>query len=140
MKSENVILPSYKDIAQYRFEITLNNEFQLILIDSQVTIGIRIPYRKILIQTLSRLLLTLPQVNETHFPLTLKIADGLDGSGSHQIYNQLQESVNFNTKKFIIFAFKLFSIKDSSDCKIWQHSTKLRFSNPAHSISCNEGK
>ena len=122
LKSENVILPSYKDIAQYRSEITLNNEFQLILNDNQVTIGIRIPYRKILIQTLSRLLLTLPQVNETHFPLTLKIADGLDGSGSYQMYNQLQESVNFNTKNFIIFAFKLLSIKDSYNCQIWQNT------------------
>ena len=122
MKSENVILPSYKDIAQYRSEITLNNEFQLILNDNQVTIGIRIPYRKILIQTLSRLLLTLPQVNETHFPLTLKIADGLDGSGSYQMYNQLQESVNFNTKNFIIFAYELLSIKDSYNCQIWQNT------------------
>ena len=122
LKSENVILPSYKDITQYRSEITLNNEFQLILNDNQVTKGIRIPYRKILIQNLSRLLLTLPQVNESHFPLTLKIADSLDGSGSYQMYNELQESVIFNTKNFIIFAFKVGSIKDSSNCQIWQNT------------------
>ena len=40
----------------------------------------------------------LPQVFETNFPHTLQISDGLDGSGSHQIYNQRQESVNFNPK------------------------------------------
>ena len=69
-------------------------------------------------QTLTRLLSTLPNLNANQFPLQLGISDGLDGSGSHQIYNQLQESVHFNSKN-LLFAFKLLSIKDSSDNDVW---------------------
>ena len=47
-------------------------------------------------QTISRLLQTLSPVMDIQFPLTFTASDGLDGSGSHQIYNQLQETQQFN--------------------------------------------
>ena len=87
------------------------------------TIEISISYRKFLKQTITRLLTTLPNLNTDQFPLTLKISDGLDGSGSHQVYNQLQESEQFNSKNFLIFAFKLLSIQDSSQRDIWVNIT-----------------
>ena len=49
-------------------------------------------------------------MHETQFPLSIKISDGLDGSGSHQVYNQFQESPSINTKNLLLFAFKIISI------------------------------
>ena len=109
-------------VALHRAEITLANDLQYVYNLTQVTVGICIAYRMMLKQTLTRLLSTLPNLNDSQFPLALRISDGLDGSGSHQIYNQLQESVHFNTKNFWLFAFKLLSIKDSSDNDVWINS------------------
>ena len=119
-KSENVILPPYLEISSYRTEITLAKELQFVQ-NNNVTVGVRLPYQDILRQTISRLIGTLPNINQNQFPLSVKISDGLDGSGSHQIYNHVQatELENFNTKNFILFAFKIISIKDFSDDQIW---------------------
>ena len=53
------------------------------------------------------------------FPLTLRISDGLDGSGSHQIYNQLSTITNPQSKNFLLFAFKLLSINDHLEREVW---------------------
>ncbi|KAI6659668.1 hypothetical protein LOD99_14591 [Oopsacas minuta] len=47
--------------------------------------------------------------------------DGLDGSGSHQVYNQIQESPDIGSKNFILFAFKLLAIHDSANKFIWEN-------------------
>ena len=119
LKADSVLLPAYKDVALYRTEITLANELQYISNSDQVVTGITIPYQLLLRQTVSRLLSTLPNLNDDQYPLILRVSDGLDGSGSHQIYNQLQTSVNFSTKNFLLFAFKLLSIRDTSDREVW---------------------
>ena len=119
LKANSFFLPPYKLVALHRAEITLANDLQYVSNSNQITIGIYASYRMMLKQTVVRLLSTLPQLNNDQFPLALRISDGLDGSGSHQIYNQLQESIQFNSKNFLLFAFKILSIKDSSDCDIW---------------------
>ena len=55
-----------------------------------VTIGIGISYKFILSQTILRLLETIPILEDSSYPLSVKISDGLDSSGSHEIYNQFE--------------------------------------------------
>ena len=74
-------------------------------------------------QTISRLLQTLSPVMDIQLPLTFTASDGLDGFGSHQIYNQHQETPQFNCKSFILFAFKPLSIRDCNDNLIWSSQT-----------------
>ena len=47
------------------------------------------------------------------------MADGLDGSGSHIIYNQI--SSNTSTKNYILFCFKPISITTNSGQIAWQN-------------------
>ena len=122
-KSEGVIFAKYKDISQFRSQITLDKEFILILNTTELPIGIGISYISIMRQTISRLLQTLSPVMDIQFPLTFTASDGLDGSGSHQIYNQLQETQQFNCKSFILFAFKPLAIRDCNDNLIWSNQT-----------------
>ena len=120
LEEDNVILPAYKDVAVYRSEIILGNVIQYYTRNSeQVIIGVIISYHLLLKQTVLRLFSTLTNLNSFQFPLTLRISDCLDGSGSHQIYNQLSTITNLQSKNFLLFAFKLLSIKDHLDCEVW---------------------
>ena len=47
------------------------------------------------------------------YTLTLIISDGLFGFGSHKIYKQFEGIPQFNTKNFILFAYKVVSIIES---------------------------
>ena len=69
--------------------------------------------------TTERLLELNPVPQESQFPITLTIADGLDGSGSHRIYNQAPTNSNLSTKSFILFAFKALSLIDKTGKEIW---------------------
>ena len=91
-KSDNIIFPKYEEISQYRVDITLAKEFIFIRNVSEAPIGVGLSYISVIKQTISRLLESLPTDSEFEFPLTFSGTDGLDGSGSHQVYNQVQES------------------------------------------------
>ena len=84
-----------------------------------VSIGIVIPYSNLVSLTTERLLQLNPVPQEYQFPITLTIADGLDGSGSHRIYNQAPTNSNLSTKSFILFAFKALSLIDKTGKQIW---------------------
>ena len=64
-----------------------NSEFIFIRNVSDAPMGVGISYISIIKQTISRLLESLPTNSEFEFPLTISATDGLDGSGSHQVYN-----------------------------------------------------
>ena len=64
---------------------------------------------------------SLNESNKFIYPLTLIISDGLDGSGSHKIYNQQHGGTSFETKNYILFAFKLLSLKDVSGQPLWDN-------------------
>ena len=51
---------------------------------------------------------------ESQFPLNVTIADCLDGSGSHRIYNQVNIHPDLSTNSFILFGFKLLNILDNN--------------------------
>ena len=100
----DVKLPSYKLVSQYRKEITLINELEIIRDTEGMSIGTCVSYHSILGLTIQRLLLTLDPVSHS---LKVKISDGIDGSESHQIYNQQSNNPGLSTQTFILFGFKV---------------------------------
>ena len=122
-KSEDIIFPSYSKLAEYRKDAVLVNELTYVNNVHNVTIGISLSYRRILFQSLLRLFQSLPPIVDSEFPLSVKIADSLDGSGCHQIYNHYQLNPTPSSKNFILFAFKILSIQNSSNIQIWKNNS-----------------
>ena len=122
-KTENFIFHTYNDISEYRSQVVLSNELKFISSSvDEDSIGIAISYKVLLHHTITRLLESIDE-SEFVYPLTVKISDGLDGSGSQKIYNQQHGSTNFDTKNYILFAFKLLSLKDYSGKLLWENET-----------------
>ena len=88
--SERFSFPAYKNIASFRSDITLTNEVK-VMNNHGYLIGVGESYSKLLHKTIERILMIIQPVNDCQFPLTLFIADGLDGLGSHRIYNQINQ-------------------------------------------------
>ena len=86
-----------------------------------LTVGASYPYIEMIQHTTERILQTIV-VNQDQYPMEVEIADGLDGSGSHRIYNQINNNPNFTTKNFLLFAFKVLSIKDRNNATLWHNS------------------
>ena len=103
-QSENVILHSYDKVSIYRNIIVL---------------CVSISYQKIVHQTIIRILETNAAVPQ--FPISIKIVDGLDGSGSHQMYSQYHSNVNLSTQNYILFAFRVTSITDCNNNSIYSN-------------------
>ena len=120
-KPEDIIFSPYNKISDYRASIIHPSSFLEILNFSGVTVGVGISYSCILKQTVLRQLETLPQILDSQYPITVKISDGLDGSGCHKIYNQFDGIPKFNTKNFILFGFKVLSVHDSSSTNVWSN-------------------
>ena len=116
-KTEGIIFPTYKKVASFRSDISLSNRIKLIECDGQ-TIGAGYSYFEIIKHTTERIL-KMFTVDPSQYPIELEIADGLDGSGSHRIYNQISNNPNFTTKNFLLFAFKVLSIKDRNSATLW---------------------
>ena len=60
-------------------------------------------------------------LHDAEYPLTAKLTDGLDGSGSLTIYNQKQIHPDLTTKNFLLFSLKILWIKDSSGNTLWRN-------------------
>ena len=99
--SERFSFPAYKNIASFRSDITLTNEVKVIN-NHGYSIGVGVSYSKLLHKNIERILMIIQPVNDCQFPLTLCIADGLDGSGSHRIYNQINQNPNLHRKSYIL--------------------------------------
>ena len=123
-KTENFVFPTYNDIFEYRSQIVLTSDLKFISTPvDEHSIGIAISYKVLLHHTIVRLLESINESDKFVYPLRLKVSDGLDGSGSHKIYNQQHGSPTFNTKNYILFAFKLLSLKDVSGMLLWENET-----------------
>lgn len=111
-RTEDIVFPSYNHLASYRNEVGLLN--RIAVVNKDLTpVGVSISYQEIVSHTLKRLLSMIKITDPTEYPLTLTIADGTDGSGSHRIYNQQTPSPNISTKNFLLFGFKVLSITNS---------------------------
>ena len=121
-KSEQINFPSYSQLAECRNNAVLVNELEYIRNVQNFTIGIALSYRRILFQTLSRLFLTLSPFTHSEFALFVKIADGLDGFGSHQIYSQYELNPAPSRKNYILSAFKMLSFENSTNSIVWRNN------------------
>ena len=88
-----------------------------------LSIGTSVSYHSILSLTIQRLLSTLDPVPDSHYPLKVKISDGLGGSGCHQTYNQQSNSSLLSTK--------LSFCSDSKYCQLQTH-LEMTYSITAH--------
>ena len=79
-----------------------------------------VPYAQFIRHTFCRIISTLPSFSTEDFPLRFQIADGLDGSGSHTVYNQ--PNTNTDTKSYILFCFKAVHIVNSSGKELWRNN------------------
>ena len=84
---DDIIFPSYSKVADLRNLVILRPSKSLYP-DPVKPIGIYTPYSLQVQQTLERILSTVDSPTSEDFPLTFRIADGLDSSGCHTIYNQ----------------------------------------------------
>ena len=112
-----LFFPGYKCLTLNLKQITLDQELNNIRNQSDVSLGIGISYQLIAKQTIARLLETLSIISNSDFSLSFTATDGLDGSGSHHVYNQLSRLSE--SKDYLLFAFKPLFIKDCNNHVIW---------------------
>ena len=105
-KPEGFTIPTYNKLAIYRRELALSSHVETVSHHDGYPIGVCIAYSKILTFTTERLTKQL-SIDTTKFPLTIDVADGLDGSGSYKVYNQLQTNIDFSTKNFILMGLQM---------------------------------
>ncbi|KAI6646927.1 hypothetical protein LOD99_9021 [Oopsacas minuta] len=83
-------------------------------------VGVSVPCAQFVYYTFCRLMSTLPSPSNENFPLRFQIADGLDGSGKHTVYNQ--PNTNTSTKSVILFCSKAINIVNSSGKELWKNN------------------
>ena len=126
--SENFTLPGYNKVAAHRSRINLINEVSFIT--REYTVGVGISYHKLLTQTVDRIVSSI-NVDDSDYPLKVKVSDGLDGSGCHRVYQQAGPTPDLSTKNFLLFGFKVNSIFNKEGDSLWKdpspnspHSTR----------------
>ncbi|KAI6659636.1 hypothetical protein LOD99_14559 [Oopsacas minuta] len=114
----DVQLPGYNRLATYRSQICLTND--TFSVDREHRVGIAVSYKKLLTHTVNRILTaSANEIPSASNPKRIRISDGLDGSGSHRVYQQATHP-NISTKSFILFGFKVISISDIDNKLIWK--------------------
>ena len=121
MKLENVTMTSYTKLTLFRSQVNLLNKLKFVTSSLNQPIGITIPYRDILATTVHQLIEFDESLQNASYPINVTVVDGLDGSGSHRIYNQLQDHPDISTKSFLLFCFRIVYIKDSAKKIIWKN-------------------
>ena len=117
---KSIIFPSYSKVADLR-NILISRPSIHLYPDTIQPIGVYTSYFLQVKKTLERILSTINLPASEEFLLTFRIADGLDGSGCHNIYNQ--QHTNTNTKNFIQFCFKPISIHTKSNTVVWRNNS-----------------
>ena len=102
------ILPSWKQLRKFQLNITPN-----ILTNTKIT-GVRFDYIEAIKTTVSRIL-DIHANSSTDSELIVSMKDGVDGSGSHAIY---QQQGNVETHNIIMYMFCILEIKEkrSGNC------------------------
>ena len=117
--TESINLPGYNRVALHRNQISLAEDVHLV--EKDYPIGIGISYSKLLTHTINRILLNI-SLDDCE-PLKIRISDGLDGSGSHRVYQQATSHPDITTKNFLLFGFKVLTITDNHDNTLWKNFT-----------------
>ena len=79
--------PAYYKVMEQSNNIILRNIIQPYP-NPATPVGARVPCAQYVRHALDIILFTIPSPAAQDFPLRFQIAVGLDGSGSHRIYNQ----------------------------------------------------
>ena len=82
--------PAYRKLLEQRNSIILRPFIQM---HPNPTNPVGFIYRT---HNMSRILSTIPPPSTQDFPLRFQIADGLDGSGNHTVYNQVNINMIFS--------------------------------------------
>ena len=118
-------LPGYNRVALHRSQICFAENIHLVKRD--YPIGTGISYKKLLTH-INRFVLNI-SIHDCEHPLKVRISDGLDGSGSHRVYQQVTSHPDVTTKIFLFFGFKVMSISDTQNSTLWENcSPKSHFS------------
>ena len=113
-----VNFPAFNKLVDFRDNVILRSHIHTYPNPSK-PIGVCTSYILFVKQTVERIMSTLIPPSDQDYPLSFRMAGGLDGSGSHAIYNQ--ECTNTTTKNFILFCFKPISIATQSGHIIWNN-------------------
>ena len=113
-----VNFPAFNKLVDFRDNVFLRSHIHTYPNPSK-PIGVCTSYILFVKQTVERIMSTLIPPSDQDYLLSFRMADGLDGSGSHAIYNQ--ECTNTTTKNFILFCFKPISIATQSGHIIWNN-------------------
>ena len=114
-------MTSYTKLSLFRSQVNLLNELKFVTSSLSQPIGIKIPCKGILATTVHQLIEFDESLQNASYPINVTVVDGLDGSGSHRIYNQLQDHPDISTKSFLLFCFRIVYIKDSAKKIIWKN-------------------
>ena len=114
-------LTSYNKLSLFRSQVNLLNELQIVTSNMNHPIGITIPYRDILATTVLQLVEFDETLQSARYPINVTITNGLDSSGCHILYNQLQDDPEISTKTFLLFCFRIICLKDATNVIIWEN-------------------
>ena len=118
--TSEIHFPAYHKLVEQRNSIILRPIIQMYPNPTN-SVSVHVPYAQYVRHTFCRILSTIPPPSTQDFPLRFQIADGLDGSGSHTVYNQV--NTNTETKSFILFCFKPVQITSCSGVKLWKNNS-----------------
>ena len=99
--TSDVHFPAYHKVVEHRNAIVIRSAIQLYP-NPTSPIGVSVPYAQYVQHTFQRILQTISSPPKDDFPLTFRIADGLDVSVSHTVYNQLSTNTKTNVSYFIV--------------------------------------
>jgi len=117
---DNIEFPTHIKLTAYRKTIHLLDQIEELHLKPYGLVGVYVQYPRIVHKTLVNLLDHL-EIKEVHYPLSVNIADGLDGAGSHKIYKQMQLSGKHDVDHFLLFVFKIISIVGRDNNKIFEN-------------------
>ena len=120
MKLENVTLTSYT-LTLFRSQVNLLNELKFVTSSLNHPLGVTILYRDILVTNVHQLIDFDESLQNASYPITITVVDGLDGSGSHRIYNQLQDHPDISNRTFLLFCFRIVYFRDPANKIIWKN-------------------
>ncbi|KAI6647513.1 hypothetical protein LOD99_8778 [Oopsacas minuta] len=118
--NEDITLPGYNRVAIHRSQICLIDEMEIV--EREYPVGIGISYYTLLTHTVNRIISTNTPIDSDDQPLKIRISDGLDGSGSHRVYQQATSHPDLTTKDFLLFGFKVLSITNHQGKLLWKNS------------------
>ena len=107
-KTEGIVFPIYRKVALFRSNISLTNQIKLIQCDGKQLLLVTLVLKSY--NTTERSLKTFTE-HSAQYPIEVEIADGLDGSGSHRIYNQKSTTPISQPKTFYCLLSKFFRLR-----------------------------